>query len=119
MLVTEFFRITEKKINHWNYNMVNWRNFFTLCCESLKREDLRFKEKMDDIYYTINTHHGKELEKWFREKYYNKDYVGKSDSATYKKGFFSDINALRIDMSKFGVDNIYDAAKFFNNLYNF
>lgn len=120
MLVTEFFRIAEKKINHWNYNMVNWKNFFTLCCESLKSDDPRFKEKMDDIFHTIKAHHGKELEEWFGENYYyNKDFVGKSDNVAYQQGFFSGINALRVDMSKFGVDNIYDAVKFFKDLYNF
>jgi len=120
LLVTEFLRIIEKGINNWDRSMVNWKKFFAMYAEFIKNDEAGFREKLNEIKNTIKVHNDRDLEDWFdKNYYYNRDYLErKIGTPYYQKGFFSDSNALRIDMSKFGIDNIYDVAVFFNNLYN-
>ncbi len=120
LLLIEFFKIIDRGIVNWNYDMVDWKRFFALCAEHIKEDESRFEFRMEDICRTIAEHHTKDLLGWFSENFYdNRGYrESKQRELNYQKGFFSDHNALRIDMSKFGVDNIYDVAKFFSNLYN-
>lgn len=120
LLITEFLRIIDKGINNWDLSMVNWKKFFALCAEFIKNDEASFREKMDDIYNTIKAHNNRELEHWFDENYYyNRSFLeNKLNALSYQKGFFSEQNALRIDMSKFGIDNIYNVARFFRSLYD-
>ena len=119
VLLIEFLKIKDKGINKWDNNMVNWKNYFALCAEHITKGDIRFNEKMDDILNTIRIHGDKALEQWFRTNYYDNGYAGSDNSSgEYQKGFFSDVNSLRINMSQFGVDNIFGVAGFFRNLYN-
>ncbi len=120
LLVIEFLRIIEKGINNWDLSMVKWKKFFAVWAEFIKNDEAGFSEKLNNIREVIKAHNDRELEQWFDDSYcYNRNFLEKRPNKLYyQKGFLSEANALRIDMSKFGIDNIYDVARFFDNLYN-
>ena len=121
--ITEFMKIVDKQITSWDYSIINWKKYYEGYADSISSDDPNFKGKLNNIRDNIRRHKDIELEKWFAANYLeNADYLGSkystSGSKGYQKGFIGDANSLVLDMSQFGVDNVYEAAKFFRNLFN-
>lgn len=104
-------------------NLIGYKEMFSNLSAELRTDDIVFDKKIHYFRFAAMKH-SKEFLDWFDKNYYNKLLVPKlkkADNATPKsnakkyKEEYSDNGGVTLDASKYGVKNIVDAVRLFED----
>ena len=105
------------------FDMIDWKNIFTFIAEQLSIDDIQLDRKLNWLRYSASLIN-EDVAKYVNEQLYAKLIVPrvvvpvseeKIIQKRYEEGFMHN-GGLTLDASKFGVTNVYEAAKLFEDL---